>query len=310
MVSKRITSAPSCASVSPPSGAATNAEPSTTRSPVSSPIGDQTGGRVRGLHAQPAGRITLRPPREPARIRARTARCAGSPSSTIQRHMRRSTSMPSWGMVWLSPLQRRTPSVTTRCTPASASWSRNRLAQLDREHAARLGRRRDPARARREGSATGTRLTYRVGERRACSRPGRPSQEMSTPPAPVPPPTTSGSPSEQRSSRSRRAARPGAVPRRCSTSPGRRLERVEDLRSRSRAPRIGVLELTDLHVGDARVHARLLVHQSRRRSRGGGPPRRPDVRVGDAPRAEQRDADLRVECDQLHAGTDVLRDVL
>ena len=33
MVSKRITSAPSCASVSPPSGAATNADPSTTRRP-------------------------------------------------------------------------------------------------------------------------------------------------------------------------------------------------------------------------------------------------------------------------------------
>ena len=35
MVSKRMTSAPSWARVSPPSGAATNAEPSTTRSPES-----------------------------------------------------------------------------------------------------------------------------------------------------------------------------------------------------------------------------------------------------------------------------------
>ena len=33
---------------------------------------------------------------------------ARSPSSTIQRHIRRSTSMPSWGMVWLSPFGGRT----------------------------------------------------------------------------------------------------------------------------------------------------------------------------------------------------------
>src|SRR5262245_41233406 len=61
MVSKRMTSAPSCASVSPPSGAATKAEPSTTRIPASSPIEDQTA-RVRaGLHppSRPAGSARL-----------------------------------------------------------------------------------------------------------------------------------------------------------------------------------------------------------------------------------------------------------
>src|SRR3954463_7376138 len=50
MVSKRITSAPSWARVSPPRGAATKADPSTTRSPLSSPIGDQTASCEPGLH--------------------------------------------------------------------------------------------------------------------------------------------------------------------------------------------------------------------------------------------------------------------
>ena len=55
MVSKRITSAPSCASVSPPSGAATNAEPSTTRKPSSIPIGDETAGSEFALHRRFGG---------------------------------------------------------------------------------------------------------------------------------------------------------------------------------------------------------------------------------------------------------------
>src|SRR6188472_4070012 len=57
MVSKRITSAPTWASVSPPRGAATKADPSKTRSPLSSPIGDQTARSEPGLH-------------EPRRVRA------------------------------------------------------------------------------------------------------------------------------------------------------------------------------------------------------------------------------------------------